>query len=212
MLPLSLRGARDVVLLAAHCDDLAIGAGGTIAALCRDASVRVRALVLTGGGTEREVEERAALAELCGPSSLAVSVCDLPDGRIPARWLDAKAAVATCAKAGPADVVIAPHPGDHHQDHRAVAEMAWQEFRDHLVLGYEIAKYESDLPAVNAYVGLSERQMESKLSLLERHYASQRDHDWYEREAFAGLARLRGVQCHRRYAEGFVASKVVIDC
>lgn len=208
---LDLSRARSVVALGAHCDDIAIGAGGTLLQLCRSGAVeRVDALVLTGAGTVREAEERAALTAICGDVPVTVEVHGFCDGRVPADWRDAKAAVSRFAKAHPADLVLAPQPADAHQDHGALAEFTGQEFRDHLVLGYEILKLESDLPPVNVHVPVTETILADKIALLHEHYPSQVGHDWFDDEAFRGLARVRGVQCHERWAEGFVASKVVL--
>ena len=49
-----------------------------------------------------------------------------------------------------------------------------------------------------------------KWELLDEHYTSQRDRDWWDSEVFLGLMRLRGVECRSRYAEAFTASKVVL--
>jgi LmbE family N-acetylglucosaminyl deacetylase len=207
---LQLSRLNHLVLLAAHCDDIAIGAGATVLQLCRRfPGLRVSALVLTGAGTVREDEERAALAAFCPGAELSVEVHGFLDGRVPAQWREAKAAVSGLAKAGPADLVLAPQPGDAHQDHRALAEFATQEFRDHLIAGYEILKLESDLPQVTSYVPADAETVATKVALLHEHYPSQVDHDWFDPEAFTGLMRVRGAQCHAHYAEGFVVPKAV---
>ena len=83
-----------IVAVGAHCDDIAIGAGGTLLTLClARPGIRVDALVLSGGGSEREQEERAALAAFCPGADLRLTVLKLPDGRLPAHWEEAKAAV-----------------------------------------------------------------------------------------------------------------------
>jgi LmbE family N-acetylglucosaminyl deacetylase len=56
----------DIAVLGAHCDDIAIGMGGTLLTLARaNPGLRVHALVLSGAGSARETEERAALQALC---------------------------------------------------------------------------------------------------------------------------------------------------
>jgi hypothetical protein len=49
-----------------------------------------------------------------------------------------------------------------------------------------------------------------KVSLLNAHYPSQRDRDWWDDELFLGLMRLRGVECKSRYAEAFFCRKAVL--
>lgn len=213
MHPLTCTPQR-VVLLGAHCDDIAIGAGATLLQLCRARpGLRVDALVLTGGGTPREAEERSALAGFCPGADLSVRIGDLPDGRLPAYWADAKAALASFKRElGEPEpgLVLAPHAADAHQDHRLLAELVWQEFRNHLVLGYEILKYEGDLPTVQTYWPVDAATAQAKVALLHEHYPSQLDRTWFDPETFTGLMRVRGVQAQTRYAEGFVTPKVVL--
>jgi LmbE family N-acetylglucosaminyl deacetylase len=200
-----------MMLLGAHCDDIAIGAGGSLLELCRaHPGVRVSALVLTGGGSLREEEEKAALTAFCPGAQLDVTVLDLPDGRVPTRWERAKLALEELRSRGEPDLVFAPSPHDAHQDHRALAELVPTVFRDHLTLGYEILKWESDLAQPGVYLPLAEPVLREKISKLHEHYGSQRDRSWFEPETFSGLARIRGVQCRARFAEAFHVSKLVL--
>lgn len=200
-----------VALLGAHCDDLAIGMGGTLLALCRSRpGLRVDALVLSGGGTLREAEEHAALTALCPGASLKVTVLDLPDGRFPAYWEQAKLAVESFRGEVEPDVVFAPHVRDAHQDHRTLAELVPTAFRNHLVLRYEIVKWDGDLGAPTGYQPLPDGVAEAKVDALLRHYPSQADRDWFDAETFLGLARVRGVECRARYAEAFHIDKMTI--
>ncbi|MYT71963.1 MULTISPECIES: PIG-L deacetylase family protein [unclassified Streptomyces] len=201
-----------IVAVGAHCDDIAIGAGGTLLALCRaHPGLRVDALVLSGGGTDREQEERAALAAFCPGADLRLTVDKMPDGRFPAHWSDAKAAVEELRERSEPDLVLAPRTDDAHQDHRGLARLMTTAFRDHLVLGYEIVKWDGDLGRPNTYQPLSPETAEQKVALLQEHYPSQRHRPWYDREAFLGLARIRGIECHARYAEAFTVTKLTLD-
>jgi LmbE family N-acetylglucosaminyl deacetylase len=200
-----------MILLGAHCDDIAIGAGGSLLELCRaHPGVRVSALVLTGGGSLREEEEKAALTAFCPGAQLDVTVLDLPDGRVPTRWERAKLALEELRSRGEPDLVFAPSPHDAHQDHRAVAKLVPTAFRDHLTLGYEILKWEGDLAQPTVYLPLAEPVLREKIAKLHEHYGSQRDRSWFEPETFSGLARIRGVQCRARFAEAFHVSKLVL--
>ncbi len=201
----------DLLLLGAHCDDIAIGAGGTLLTLCRaNLGLRVTALTLAGGGTDREAEERMALAAFCPKAELEITVLDLPDGRLPAHWERAKRAVEELRARCAPDLILAPPPHDAHQDHRELARLVPTAFRDHLVLGYEILKWDGDLAQPNLFVPLSDAVLDEKVVLLDEHYGSQGGRTWFDDEAFRGLARIRGVQCHSRYAEAFHASKLTV--
>jgi LmbE family N-acetylglucosaminyl deacetylase len=211
MIRLSTGRPRRIALLAAHCDDIAIGAGGSLLTLCAaNPGLRIEALVLSGG-THREDEEHAALAAFCPDADLRVTVGKLPDGRLPAHWEEAKAAVEELRSRLDPELVFAPHRGDAHQDHRGLAELVPQVFRDHLALGYEIVKWDGDLGRPSVYQPLADDVAEAKVALLHENYASQRDKPWYDREAFLGLARIRGIECKARYAEAFHCDKLTLD-
>src|SRR3954467_1083059 len=164
-----------IVAVGAHCDDIAIGAGGTLLTLClARPGLRVDALVLSGGGSEREQEEQAALAAFCPDADLRLTVHKLPDGRLPAHWDEAKAAVEELRGQTEPDLVLAPRTDDAHQDHRGLAKLLTTAFRDHLVLGYEIVKWDGDLGRPAAYQPLSPEVAEEKVRLLQEHYAPHR--------------------------------------
>jgi LmbE family N-acetylglucosaminyl deacetylase len=209
---LSVGAVNSIALIGAHCDDIAIGAGATLMELTRrHPDVVVNALVLTGSGTEREVEEKNAFASLCGAAEVRLTVADLPDGRLPRHWSDVKEHLAKFRRSCDPDLVIGPHRHDAHQDHRLIAELMPTEFRDHLVLGYEIPKWESDLPTSSVYSPVSASTATRKTDVLHDCYRSQTDRHWFDHETFLGLMRLRGVQCNSRYAEAFVIEKCVLQ-
>ena len=211
---LTLRPARPkaVAAVGAHCDDVAIGAGATLLSICTaNPGVRVDVLVLSGGGSDREDEERSALAAFCPGADLRVTVLKLQDGRLPAHWDEAKVAVEDFRAETSPDLLFAPNRFDAHQDHRGLAKLTPTAFRDHVVLGYEIVKWDGDLGQPSAYQPLDATLVEAKADLLYEHYPSQRHRPWYDREAFLGLARIRGIECGTRYAEAFHVNKIALD-
>jgi LmbE family N-acetylglucosaminyl deacetylase len=173
--------------------------------------LRVDVLVLSGGGTEREDEERAALAAFCPGANLQITVLKVPDERLPAHWEEAKDAIEDLSAHVSPNLLLAPNKFDAHQDHRGLAELTPTAFRDHLILGYEIVKWDGDLSRPNAYQALDAALLEAKVELLQKHYPSQRHRPWYDREAFLGLSRIRGIECGARYAEAFHVNKIALD-
>jgi LmbE family N-acetylglucosaminyl deacetylase len=211
MIKLSAGGVAEIALIGAHCDDIAIGMGGTLLTLAaQNPGLRVRALVLSGGGTERESEERNALTAFCPDADLRLTVLDVPDGRAPAHWESVKNHLGDFRRSCSPDVVFGPQRRDAHQDHRLLAELLPTEFRDHLILGYEILKWESDTPQPTVFHPFTSAVAEDKARLLHKHYPSQVGHDWFDELAFTGLSRLRGVQCRHPHAEGFILEKSTI--
>ena len=146
MITMQLIRPSAVAALGAHCDDIAIGAGATLLLMCSaNPGLRVDVLVLSGGGTEREEEERAALTALGPGADLRITVLKFPDGRLPAHWDETKAAVEDLREQTSSEVVFAPNRFDAHQDHRGLAELVSTASRDHFVLGYEIVKWDENL-------------------------------------------------------------------
>ena len=172
--------------------------------------LRVDVLVLSGGGTEREDEERAALAAFCPGADLRINVLKLPDGRLPAHWDEAKAAVELREQTSP-DLVFAPNRFDAHQDHRGLAKLVPTAFRDHFVLGYEIVKWDGDLGRPTAYQPLDAALPRPRSTCSMSTIAHSVHRPWYDREAFLGLARIRGIECGARYAEAFYVNKIALD-
>jgi LmbE family N-acetylglucosaminyl deacetylase len=211
MIPLFTGTLTEIAVVGAHCDDIAIGTGGTLLSLAANCpGLRVRGLVLSGGGTEREAEELDALQAFCPGADVDVTVLDIPDGRAPAYWDRIKNHLNEFRRSCAPDVVFGPHRDDAHQDHRLLAELLPTEFRDHLVLGYEVLKWEADTPHPTIFHPLTTAVAEEKARLLLKHYPSQLNHDWFDEQAFLGLSRLRGVQCRSRHAEAFTAEKSTI--
>lgn len=211
MIPLLTGGIDSVAAIGAHCDDIVIGAGATLMQIAHNnPNVVVHALVLTGAGTEREAEEKSAFAAFLPHTDVRLTVADLPDGRLPDHWGSTKQQLAAFRRGCQPDLVLAPQRADYHQDHRLIAELVPTEFRDQLVLGYEILKWESDLPNPSVYVRVSDVTAREKARLLAQCYPSQTGRDWFDDESFLGLMRVRGVQCRARYAEAFVMEKAVL--
>jgi LmbE family N-acetylglucosaminyl deacetylase len=200
-----------VLAIGAHPDDIEIAAGGTLLSLAeRHPGLRARVVLMTGSSQRQEEARAAALAFLPG-ANLDVELHDLPDGRLPAVWGQVKEVIEALARSLSPDLVLAPSPGDAHQDHRTVGELVPTAFRDQLCLAYEIPKWDGDLARPNTYFPLTDDIARRKVELLDKCYPSQRGRDWWDQETFLALARLRGVECRARYAEAFSCSKMVIS-
>ena len=185
--------------------------GGTLLTIVQaHPGLRVRGLVLSGGGTEREAEERDALPAFCPGADVDLTVLDIPDGRAPAHWDRIKDHLNEFRQTCAPQVVFGPQRRDAHQDHRLLAELLPTEFRDHLVLGYEILKWEAIPRARRSSIPSNGHVAEEKARLLLKHYPSQAGHDWFDEQAFLGLSRLRGVQCRAQHAEGVHLEKATI--
>ena len=214
MIGLNFIGPADreiaILCIGAHSDDIEIGAGGTILEIAsRYPNSRIAWHVLAADG-ERADEARASAACFTrGFAHAEIQVHDFVDGTFPVQLTAIKRALEKVRDSFTADVVFTHYRDDLHQDHRTVGEVAWQTFRDHLVLEYEILKYDGDIGRPNAYFPVSDSVRREKLEILQEHFASQRGKDWFEEEAFSAMMRIRGVECRSPsgYAEAFYCRK-----
>lgn len=216
---LGLRFARDpeqplrVLALGAHPDDIEIGCGGTLLRLIAEhPGLAVHWVVLSGeGGRAAEAADSAA-AFLQGAGSSTVEVERFRDGFFPYSGAEVKSFFEGLKSRVSPDLILAPRLEDRHQDHRLVAELAWNTFRDHLILEYEIPKYEGDLGQPNLFVPLEREQVERKVELLLKHFPSQANRTWFSEDTFLAILRLRGVESNAptRLAEAFTARKLVV--
>lgn len=211
-LPATSRPLR-VALVGAHCDDVEIGCGGMLLDLAQQGLLGEADVLVASSDPLRGAECRASLADFCAPARCTVTLGELPDGRLPGYWNEAKDLLQRFAKDSRAELVLAPSPTDAHQDHRLLGELVRTAFRDHVVLHYEIPKWDGDLGAgrPQVYWPLPESLVRRKYALLEKHYVSQRGHNWFREDTFAALARLRGLECRSDYAEAFGCPAMVLS-
>lgn len=207
------RGDRlSVLCLGAHSDDIEIGAGGTLLSwLEQGIRLDVHWCVLSGID-ERRVEAEASASDfLMGVTRSTVDIMDFRDGFFPEQGEQIKTWFELLKKRVDPDVILAHRRDDAHQDHRQINRLVWNTFRDHLILEYEIPKWDGDIGRPNFYVPISTSVMQRKVDLLMKHFASQRSRQWFDAETFLGLARLRGMECRaeERYAEAFVVRKLL---
>jgi LmbE family N-acetylglucosaminyl deacetylase len=205
---------RGVLAIGAHPDDVEIGCGGTLLHLAQRWPGLPVTVVLLSGTPMRHEEARTACDLFLAGCEVTLRTFDLADGRMPSVWGQVKqnledVAVELAGRGG-VDLILAPRSDDAHQDHRLIAELVPTVWRDHLVLGYEIPKYDGDLGRASMYVPLPDDVAREKVRLLGKAYPSQVDRDWWDEETFLGLARLRGMECRAHFAEAFTVSKVVL--
>jgi LmbE family N-acetylglucosaminyl deacetylase len=217
MLPLLLGPAEAsparVLAIGAHPDDIEIGCGGTILKLIEAGTVsEIRWVVLSGEGERAQEAKRSADALLRGVADTEVVICDFPDGFFPYEGKRIKDFFESLKRDFSPDVVFTHQRADLHQDHRVSCELTWNTFRDHLILEYEVPKYDGDMSAPNTFVPLPEGLSQRKIDHLMDHFASQQSKRWFREDLFTGLLRLRGMECNSpsAHAEAFFCRKAVL--
>jgi LmbE family N-acetylglucosaminyl deacetylase len=206
-------GPLRILCLGAHCDDIEIGAGGTLLRLLTEHPGSDVHWVVMSSNPERERETRASAAEfLAGAGQARVTIQTFRESFLPYHGEEVKDFFETVKAQGVPDLVLTHHRKDEHQDHRLVAELTWNTFRNDLVLEYEIPKYEGDLGHPNLFVPLPAAVARRKVELILRHYPSQAGRSWFRKETFEAVMALRGVECNaaETYAEAFHCRKFSI--
>jgi LmbE family N-acetylglucosaminyl deacetylase len=175
-------------------------------------SVRVWWVTLSSSETRKREAEAAAAAFLSGAEHAEIVIHGFRDGFFPFLGLEIKEAFEDMKQVVAPDIVFTHYRSDAHQDHRLVSDLTWNTFRNHLILEYEIPKYDGDLGSPNFFVELARPDCERKIDHLMACYETQRDKGWFSTETFWGLLRLRGIEAASEsgFAEGFYCRKLVV--
>jgi LmbE family N-acetylglucosaminyl deacetylase len=216
MLQLSLTkpaGPLSVLCLGAHSDDIEIGCGGLLLSLIKSRrALDVTWVVFSALGEREREARRGATLFLKGAARTNVIVKQFRDGHFPYDGAAVKAVFEQLKNYTSPDLVLTHYRNDRHQDHRVLSDLAWNTFRDHLVLEYEIPKFDGDLGQPNCFVPLDRATAARKAKFLGQAFGTQRDKHWFSDETFLGLMRLRGMECRAPggFAEAFYGRKVVL--
>lgn len=201
-----------VLCLGAHSDDIEIGCGGTILRLAEEVQGLDIVWIVFGASGERDREARQSAALfLDSVKRKEVIVQGFRDSYFPFEGAQIKNYFEELKAISP-DLVFTHSRKDAHQDHRLLAELTWNSFRNHLILEYEIPKYDGDLGQPNFFVPLSQDVYERKVHYLMDVFGTQRSKQWFGEDTFKGLMRLRGMECvaPSGYAEAFYCRKIVL--
>jgi LmbE family N-acetylglucosaminyl deacetylase len=217
MLPLKLTSTErplKVLCLGAHCDDIEIGCGGTILKLIEQYR-RIEFYWLVFTSTPARKMEALACANrfLHGVREKKIVIENFRDGFLPYEGGRVKEYFESLKKEFSPDLIFTHYRHDLHQDHRLICELTWNTFRNHLILEYEIPKYDGDLGSPNFFVHLQESHYQAKIENLLASFDSQKAKAWFAEETFLALMRIRGMEscAPRGYAEAFYARKIVFE-
>lgn len=206
------KGPLRVLCLGAHSDDIELGCGGTILTWADEYPGMEILWSVFSATQERATEARQSAEALLAAVNHRIVLGDFGDSTMPAEFERAKRFASGLRDMFSPDIVFTHRLEDRHQDHRLVAELTWQLWRDQLIFEYEIPKYEGDLGHPNLYVPVSADVRSRKVEHLLQHFGSQRSKGWFSQETFDAIMRLRGIESRSPsgYAEAFHARKLVL--
>lgn len=202
-----------VLFLGAHSDDIEIGCGGTIIELIHRYPNAQFTWVILGADGDRAEEARSSAENLLmSAREKEVIVTGFRDGFFPYQGSEIKEFFEAMKKSFLPDLIFTHYRHDLHQDHRLINELTWNTYRDHLILEYEIPKYDGDLGVPNLFVPLEEAVCAQKIGHIFKYFKTQKEHHWFTEDAFWALMRLRGIECGSltKYAEAFYCRKAVV--
>ena len=204
------------LFMGAHCDDIEIGAGGTALALVeRFPEAHFHWLVFASNPARAEEAEASAKEFLrdVKKENRHIEINRFRESFFPYIGSQIKEHFETIKQRIDPDVIFTHYREDRHQDHRLISDLTWNTYRDHLILEYEIPKYDGDLGRPNVYCPVSQSAVERKISTLMTCYPSQLKQQWFTDGTFEAMLRLRGIECKADtgLAEAFYASKIIMS-
>jgi LmbE family N-acetylglucosaminyl deacetylase len=203
---------RRILCLGAHSDDIEIGVGGTLLKLVTQIpDLEVRWVVFSAQGPRAEEAQQSATEFLASVAQKQVRIGSFRESYFPSEWPAIKDWFEQIKADFDPDVVFTHYRDDRHQDHRVLSDLAWNTFRNHLILEYEILKYDGDLGSPNVFIPLSEELCARKTDLLLKHFKTQTTKHWFTGDTFAAMHRIRGIECASASgrAEAFYCRKFV---
>ncbi len=199
----------NILALGAHCDDIEIGAGGTLLKIFDNYEINaVKWVVFASNEVRRKEAIDSADLFLKGIKNSDVVINKYRDGFLPFLAAEVKDFFESIKKDFVPDVIFTHYRDDRHQDHRLVSDLTWNTWRNHLILEYEIPKYDGDLGIPNFYVPLEDSYINKRNEILMQAFVSQRDKHWFDDDTFKALPRLRGMESASAYAEAFYGRKI----
>ncbi len=202
--------AKKILCLGAHADDIEIGCGGTLLKWIEARpDLEIQWVVFTAEG-KRAQEARGSAKAMLQKVRRKIVVKDFRGSFLPFQGSKVKDCFEALKSLFQPDIVFTHYRDDRHQDHRLLSDLAWNTFRDHLILEYEIPKYDGDLGSPNVFVPIESELSRKKASHICRFFQTQANKHWFSEETFLALMRLRGVECSAQYAEAFYCRKLVV--
>jgi len=205
--------ALQILCLGSHADDIEIGCGGSILRLASEYPEAVFHWVVFCAVGPRAGEAQLAASKFVAPGRLkGPFLKSFQDGFMPYVGGDVKKVFEELKQSISPDLIFTHNRKDAHQDHRLISELTWNTFRNHMILEYEIPKYDGDMGQPTVFMPLKPEHCETKVNLIMDTFQTQRGKHWFQPETFFSLMRLRGMECSAPsgYAEAFYVHKLTI--
>jgi LmbE family N-acetylglucosaminyl deacetylase len=202
-----------ILCLGAHSDDIEIGCGGTILKLLKESpETQFRWIVFSGKENRAKEARESAASFLSKTKSKTIDVQDFRDSYFPFYGAEIKDYFEKIKNSFNPDIIFTHYGNDAHQDHRLVSNLTWNAFRNHLILEYEIPKYDGDLVTPNLYFHIDTPDVDKKIDIICNSFITQKENSWFSEDTFRSIMRIRGLESNSpsKYAEAFHCRKAVM--
>ncbi|MCY1723264.1 PIG-L family deacetylase [Prolixibacteraceae bacterium Z1-6] len=201
----------NILCLGAHCDDIELGTGGTLLKLIQENKIgQVNWIVFSSDETRRTEAISSANQVLENVTNKKITVNSFRDGFLKAKSTEIKEYFEKIKSIIKPDIIFTHYRNDRHQDHRIISDLTWNTWRNHMILEYEIPKYDGDLGIPNLYVPLEKKILAKRNKIMLDNFVSQREKHWFDEETLNALPRLRGIESATTFAEAFYAHKLIL--
>jgi len=198
---------KKILLLAPHPDDPEYACGASIAGWSKINEIFYAAfspcnISLPDGFEEGTLfEELKHSAGILGIQPGNVFTFDYPVRRFPEFRQDILEEMVKLRKLIQPDIVLMPNSTDIHQDHKVIFEEGRRAFKHSSMLGYELPWNNLEFTS-NFHSPISKSELDTKWQAISA-YQSQDIRAYKSYEFFEGLARVRGLQVGKEFAEAF---------
>jgi len=207
------RSNYKILCLGSHSDDIEIGCGGTVLRLTEAYKHLELYWVVFSSDEKRKLEaQKSANLFLKLAKKKTIQIRNFRTSFFPYEGLQIKEYFEQLKEEFSPDLIFTHYRCDLHQDHRVISDLTWNTYRNHLILEYEIPKYDGDLGSPNFFVHLDDLVCKKKIKYLLKTFQTQNNKQWFTEETFLGLSRVRGIESNapKKYAEAFYCRKLAI--
>ncbi len=202
-----------ILLLGAHPDDIEIGCGGTILRITKETpDAQCHWVVFSGNSQRREEAQKSATSFLKDCNKKKIIIENFRDSFFPFEGSKIKEYFEKLKSEFSPDIILTHYSNDAHQDHRLISDLTWNTFRNQLILEYELPKYDGDIGHPNVFVNLEGKYVTEKIDNICSFFQSQQNKQWFDKETFRAILRLRGIECNAssKLAEAFYCKKAIM--
>ena len=200
-----------ILCLGAHCDDIEIGAGGTLLKLFNEYEIEQVIWIVFASNEVRKAEAiKSAEMFLYGVSNKKIIVNTFRDGYFPFQGTEIKEYFEEIKNEISPDIIFTHYRNDRHQDHRMISDLTWNTWRNQFILEYEIPKYDGDLGIPNFFIELNKDYISKRNKIVIESFVSQQSKHWFDEATFNALSRIRGLESATLFAEAFYVRKLIL--